>query len=145
MDAAGITVDPQLAVIIDDDAAMRAFIATALGQLDMKAASFEAAKEAFAFIDGCHPAIIFLDVALVRSDAIDVLHGLRERHYGGVVQLMSGGRPSLLEAIKRIGTRDGIKLAAPLGKPFAREAITAVVATLRAAAQRIGGTAGSRT
>jgi DNA-binding NtrC family response regulator len=138
MDAAGITVDPQLAVIIDDDAAMRSFIATALAKLDMKAASFEAAREAFAYIDGCHPAIIFLDVALLRSDAIDVLHGLRERRYGGVVQLMSGGRPSLLDAIRRIGTRDGIKLAAPLSKPFGREAIAALVESLRAPA-RSGG------
>jgi DNA-binding NtrC family response regulator len=138
MDAAAITVDPHLAVIIDDDAAMRTFIAAALGRLHMKAASFEAAKEAFAFIDGCHPAIIFLDVALVRSDAIDVLHGLRERRYRGIVQLMSGGRPALLEAIKRIGARDGIKLATPLSKPFAPEAITALVESLRAPAQSCG-------
>jgi DNA-binding NtrC family response regulator len=133
-----ITVDPQLAVIIDDDARMRTFIATTLGQLGMKAASFEAAREAFAFIDGCHPAIIFLDVALLRSDAIDVLHGLRERRYGGAVQLMSGGRPALLDAIKRIGARDGIKVVAPLSKPFTREAIVGLVESLRAPAQSGG-------
>jgi DNA-binding NtrC family response regulator len=138
MDAASITIDSQLAVIIDDDAGMRTFIATALGQLEMKAAAFEAAKEAFAFIDGCHPAIIFLDIALLRSDAIDVLHGLRERRYGGVVQLMSGGRPALLDAIRRIGARDGIKLAAPLSKPFAREAIAALVESVHAPAPSDG-------
>jgi hypothetical protein len=37
----------------------------------------------------------------LRSDAIDVLRALGERYHGGVVQLMSGGRPSLLEAVAR--------------------------------------------
>jgi hypothetical protein len=37
----------------------------------------------------------------------------------------------LLEAIRRIGARDGIKLAPPLGKPFARDAIAALVETVR--------------
>jgi hypothetical protein len=61
-----------------------------------------------------------------------VLRGLGERRYGGTVQLMSGGRPSLLEAVQRIGVRHGIKVAAaPLNKPFAREAIAQIVASLR--------------
>jgi hypothetical protein len=47
---------------------------------------------------------------------------------------MSGGRPALLDAIRRIGARDGIKLAAPLSKPFAREAIAALVESVHAPA-----------
>jgi len=118
------TVDPHLAFVIDDDASVRSSIEAVLAQLRMKAASFQMAKEALASLDaGHHPAIIFLDVALLRSDAIDVLRGLGERHYGGVVQLMSGGRQALIEAVQRIGVRHGIRLAAPLHKPFEREAI----------------------
>jgi len=113
-----ITIDPQFAVIIDDDDEMQRFIATALTPLGMRV---EAAKEAFAAIDACHPAIIFLDIALFRSDAIDVLRGLGKRRYGGIVQLMSGGRASLLESVQRIGLREGLKLSAPLNKPFAGE------------------------
>ncbi len=122
-DAASIAIDPQLALVIDDDAKVREFIAATLAQLGLKVATFQTAKEALAALDGGHPGIIFLDVALLRSDAIDVLRGLGERRYGGVVQLMSGGRQMLLEAVQRIGVRHGIKLAAPLNKPFAREAI----------------------
>jgi DNA-binding NtrC family response regulator len=129
--AACITVDPQLAVVIEDDIKVRQIIEAALRQLGMRVEAFPAAKEAFASIDRCRPVIIFLDVALLRSDAIDVLRGLGERRYGGVVQLMSGGRPSLLEAVQRIGVRAGIKLAVPLNKPFAREAIVQVMESLR--------------
>jgi DNA-binding response OmpR family regulator len=125
------TVDQHLAMVIDDDAKLRQFIEATLAQLGMKVAAFQMAKEALAAVDGSHPAIIFLDVALLRSDAIDVLRGLGERRYGGTVQLMSGGRPALLEAVQRIGVRHGIKLAPPLNKPFERDAIARVGASLR--------------
>jgi hypothetical protein len=40
---------------------------------------------------------------------------------------MSGGRPSLLEAIERIGVRYRMRLAPPLNKPFERDAIAQVI------------------
>lgn len=123
-------VDPHLALVIDDDGNVRAYIEAALAQLGMKATSFTMAKDALASLDNAHPAIIFLDVALLRSDAIDVLRGLGERRYGGVVQLMSGGRQALIDAVQRIGVRHGIRLAAPLNKPFEREAIVRAVLAL---------------
>jgi len=130
-----VAADPRLAVVIDDDIKVRQFIEATLMQLGLKVASFDMAQDALAAIDGGHPAVIFLDVALLRSDAIDVLRGLGARRYGGTVQLMSGGRPALLEAVQRIGARHGIRLAAPLNKPFAREAVTQVIASLGAAAR----------
>jgi DNA-binding NtrC family response regulator len=123
--------DRSLAVIIDDDSHIREFIGATLRMLGMKVEGYTMAIDALAAIDDVHPAVIFLDVALLRSDAIDVLRGLGERHYCGLVQLMSGGRLSLLEAIQRIGMRHGIKLAPPLNKPVAREAIVRVIEKLR--------------
>jgi DNA-binding NtrC family response regulator len=129
--AASVPLEPNLAVVIDDDAKLREFIATTLAQLGMTVATFQMAQDALASLDGAHPAIIFLDVALLRSDAIDVLRGLGERRYRGIVQLMSGGRPSLLDAVQRIGVRHGIRQATPsLNKPFAREAIVRVIESL---------------
>lgn len=127
-----IAVDPHLALVIDDDTKVRDFLAATLTQLGMRVASFQVANEALAALDGGQPAMIFLDVALLRSDAIDVLRGLGERRYGGVVQLMSGGRPSLLEAVARIGVRHGLRLSTPLNKPFARDAVVQAVESLRA-------------
>ena len=62
---------------------------------------------------------------MLRSDAIDVLRGLGERRFGGIVQLMSGGRSSLLDAVQRLGVRAGVKLSLPLSKPFTRDVIQA--------------------
>jgi DNA-binding NtrC family response regulator len=119
--------DPLLAIVIDDEPNVRDLVGTTVTQLGMKIAGYVTAKQALASIDTCHPAIIFLDVALLQSDAIDVIKGLSERHYGGIVQLMSGGRPSLLQAIERIGVRHHMRLAPPLNKPFDREAIVRVI------------------
>jgi DNA-binding NtrC family response regulator len=130
-EAARVAVDPLLAIVIDDDAKIRQLIETTLTQLGLNAASFDMAREALAAIDRGHPAIIFLDVALLRSDAIDVLRGLGQRRFGGIVQLISGGRPALLEAVQRIGVRHGIRLAMPLNKPLAREAIVRVIESMR--------------
>ncbi|MBV1698890.1 MAG: response regulator, partial [Hyphomicrobiales bacterium] len=96
-------IDPSFAFVIDDDAELRRFVTATLKQLGMRVADFEMAKDALASLDSVHPAVIFLDVALLRSDAIDVLRGLGERRYAGRVQLMSGARPSLLQAVQRIG------------------------------------------
>lgn len=124
---------PLSAVVIDDDVKIRQLIATTLTQLDVKVATFDMAKDALAFIDGGQPSMIFLDVALLRSDAIDVLRGLGQRRYRGIVQLMSGGRPSLLEAVQRIGVRNGVTLAPPLNKPLPPQAIVQVIENLRTA------------
>jgi DNA-binding NtrC family response regulator len=132
MTAIHSTIDPNLALVIDDDAELRRFIAATLKQLGMRVADFDMAKDAFASLDAVHPAVVFLDVALLRSDAIDVLRGLGERRYGGTVQLMSGGRPSLLQAVQRIGVRHGINLAIPLNKPFTRDTIARTVEAFNA-------------
>lgn len=122
--------DPRLAYIIDDDANIREFISDTLAQLGMSVAAFQDGNDALASLGGRHPSIIFLDVALLQSDALDVIRGLGERGFGGLVQLISGGRPALLEAVKRIGERHRMKLATPLHKPFGRDAIVRLIADI---------------
>jgi DNA-binding NtrC family response regulator len=122
--------DPRLAFVIDDDARVSAFVAAALSEQGIGVESFQTAKAALNALDRADPAVIFLDVALLQSDAIDVLRGLGERQYRGVVQLMSGGNLSLLQAVQRIGVRHRVTLGLPLRKPVSREAIAQVIASI---------------
>ncbi len=131
VETSAATVDRNFAVVIDDDDKIRQFLEATLTRLGMKVATFRTAGEALAATDRGRPGVIFLDVALLQSDAIDVLRGLGKRRYGGVVQLMSGGRPALLDAVERIGVRHGIRLATPLHKPLARETIAQSIEGLR--------------
>jgi DNA-binding NtrC family response regulator len=106
------------ALIIDDQEAVCQVVAMALVSLGVDYATYKTAKPAISSLDQRRPDAIFLDVALEQSDAIDVIKGLSEKHYTGIVQLMSGGRLPLLEAVQRIGTRYGLLLRPALQKPF---------------------------
>jgi DNA-binding NtrC family response regulator len=116
----------RFAYVVDDNDAICRVMALTLATLGVESETFHTAKDALASLARRRPAVIFLDVALSQSDAIDVVHGLDAQHYGGVVHLMSGN-PSLIEAVQRIGARKGVKFGMPLHKPFRRETIIGIV------------------
>ena len=116
------------AFVVDDERGICRFIGRALEALGFAVATFSNAKDALAALDSQEPKIIFLDLALSQSDAIDVIKGLGERRYTGIIQLMSAN-PRLLEAIQRVAVRDRLNIRPPLSKPFKDEAIRAVIAT----------------
>jgi DNA-binding NtrC family response regulator len=113
-DAAANTRGAPFALIIDDQEGMCRFFARALALLGVESATYPTAKPALASLDQRRPDIIFLDIALTQSDAIDVIKGLAEKRYAGAVQLMSGGRPQLLQGVHRLGTRYGLTMHPPL-------------------------------
>jgi CheY-like chemotaxis protein len=78
------------ALVIDDQEPICRVVAMALAQLGVESASYLTAKPAIASLDQRMPEVIFLDVALENSDAIDVIKGLHEKRFRGVIQLMSG-------------------------------------------------------
>ena len=118
------------AFVIDDQAEICRLVATTLATLGIECDAFPSAKPAIASLDRRRPAVIFLDVALEQSDAIDVIKGLSEKRYTGIVQLMSGGRLPLLEAIQRIGARYGLVLRPALQKPFRGEDLRRAIVDL---------------
>jgi DNA-binding NtrC family response regulator len=129
--AAGkVTAAAPFALIVDDQEAVCKIVAAALAELGVEFATYLTAKPAIASLDQRRPQIIFLDVALEQSDAIDVIKGLSAKRYTGIVQLMSGGRLSLLEAVQRIGVRYGLALRPPLQKPFRDADIREVIVGL---------------
>jgi DNA-binding NtrC family response regulator len=109
------------ALIIDDQEDICRVVATALAGVGAESATYMTAKPAISSLDRRRPDVIFLDVALDQSDAIDVIKGLSEKHYKGIVQLMSGGRLPVLEAIRRIGLRYGLVVRPALQKPLRGE------------------------
>jgi ActR/RegA family two-component response regulator len=116
------------ALVIDDEEPICRLIAGALAELGIESATFPTAKPAIAALDERWPSIIFLDVALAQSDAIDVIKGLSEKRYDGVVQLMSGAKPYLLAAIDRIAVRYAVKLLPALHKPVGEAMVREAVA-----------------
>jgi EAL domain-containing protein (putative c-di-GMP-specific phosphodiesterase class I)/CheY-like chemotaxis protein len=118
---------PPDAFVIDDEEGICRFVAMTLESLGLRAESYHQAPQAIAALDRGHPDIIFLDLALEGSDAVEMLRMLGERRYSGVVQLMSGSSPGLLDDVRRIGARHGLHMRAPLEKPFRSEAVRRAV------------------
>ena len=115
------------AFVVDDEDGICKLIAMTLATIGVETEKFHTAQDAVAALDRRLPAIIFLDVALLRSDAVDVIRGLGERGYGGIVQLMSGSNVDLLEDVRRVGARHGLDMRPPLSKPFRTEAIRQII------------------
>jgi FixJ family two-component response regulator len=123
----GVRTAAPFAFIVDDQQAICKTMAIMLDGLGVESASYQTASSAIDSLDQRRPDIIFLDMCLEESDAIDVIKGLSEKKYAGIVQLMSGGKLPLLEAVQRIGARGGLVLRPPLQKPFRAADIRQVI------------------
>ncbi len=127
------------AFAIDDDPAVTKMITHVLRPFGIETSSFASAAAVIAALKHQNPAVIFLDVTLEGSDAIDVIRGLGENSYCGIVQLMSGSDLSLLNDVRRVGERHRLNMRPPLEKPFRLDAIGEVVK-----AANLGGRAAGR-
>ena len=119
------------AFVVDDEVGICKMIAMTLAGMGIESECFHTARDAVAALKQRLPSVIFLDVALEGSDAIDVIRGLGEQGYSGVVQLVSGSNISLLDDVARVGARHGLNMRPPLEKPFRTDAIRHVISSLR--------------
>jgi EAL domain-containing protein (putative c-di-GMP-specific phosphodiesterase class I) len=110
-------------LIVDDEKGIRNLIARCLRNYHVMTEGCGDALSAIEALKLRTPDLIFLDVSLERSDAIDVIRGLGELKYRGPVQLMSGRDVKLLEEIKRIGEKYQLNMLTVLQKPFRGESI----------------------
>src|SRR5882724_9364000 len=108
-------------VVIDDDPDICTLISKVLSKIGVNSLGLSSASALAGALKQQHPAIVFLDVTLDRSDAIDGIRVLRQGSFAGAVQLISGKDPELLNNIKVIGERHGLKMLDPLQKPFRSE------------------------
>lgn len=108
-------------VVIDDDPDICALISRVLSKIGITSVGLPSAEALAGALQTAQPSIVFLDVTLDRSDAIDGIRVLRQTRYAGAVQLISGKDAELLNNIKAIGERNGLKMLDPLQKPFRSE------------------------
>jgi EAL domain-containing protein (putative c-di-GMP-specific phosphodiesterase class I) len=122
---------PPLCFVVDDEPGICDFICATLDDLGIDTASFGSVSQLFEGLTQRRPDLIFLDVSLERSDAIDALRGLSERNFHGVIQLISGLDHALLANIRRVGEERSLRMSAPLRKPFGVDAVRAIAGEQR--------------
>lgn len=113
--------------VVDDEPGIQNIIAAAAEGFGFQVERFRSAAKALAALETTKPSLLFLDVSLEGSDAIDVIRGLGEAGFRGAVQLMSGKDPVTLSEVKLVGERHNLVMLPALQKPFRLEAVRRIV------------------
>jgi EAL domain-containing protein (putative c-di-GMP-specific phosphodiesterase class I)/ActR/RegA family two-component response regulator len=126
--------DPLTIYVLDDDPAIGDVLCRMLRTLDHGALAFEDPDRFLSAIEHAHPRLVIVDLALGRTDAVDVIRRLEALNYQGDVMLMSGRATALLAEISEVGKTRGLSMLPPLSKPFR---LADVSANLASPAQKI--------
>jgi DNA-binding response OmpR family regulator len=104
-------------LLIDDELSVARFIAHAAEECGFEAVITVSAESFRSQYAACDPEVVVLDLALPRSDGVELLRFLAEEKCGALVLPISGFDERVLEATMRLGTALGLRMAGPLQKP----------------------------
>jgi EAL domain-containing protein (putative c-di-GMP-specific phosphodiesterase class I) len=106
------------AYVLDDETEIGMFVRRSLEACGLHAVAFDNPANFLANVRSAPPQVIILDLALGRSDAIEIMRRLEEIAYQGDVLLMSGRSIDFLSEVTKIGIARGLSMLPPLTKPF---------------------------
>jgi EAL domain-containing protein (putative c-di-GMP-specific phosphodiesterase class I) len=114
----GSTAGPPLAYVLDDETAVATMICKQLTMLGMEAWPFSDPTKFFTSLKVSKPSLIVLDLALGKSDAVEVIQKLDALKFAGKILLVSGRDQRTLSEIEKIGRSRGLLMLPSLQKPF---------------------------
>lgn len=110
--------DVHLAFVLDDEVRLGIALSKMLATIGINARAFVTAAEFRGALDDEKPDLVFLDLALGESDAVEVIRQLEARKFTGRVMLISGRDARTLLDVERIGREHGLDMLPSLPKPF---------------------------
>jgi EAL domain-containing protein (putative c-di-GMP-specific phosphodiesterase class I)/CheY-like chemotaxis protein len=116
--------------VVDSDANIRRLMFSELRGLQVQSDLFETALEMLKYSEGVRPDLLFVDITTSLSSAIELIETLAKARLECPIQIMTGLNPVLIEQIRRIGERRGLRLLPTLLKPFRPGAIRKILQTL---------------
>jgi DNA-binding NtrC family response regulator len=116
--------------VVDDDAGICKALSFTLRKLGFDTAEIATPAALGQALQEHSPSLIFLDLGLGQSGALDVLPMLASHGYQGPVQLMSGRSQSVLDEVVVAGEHQGLRMLPALVKPFRMGVVKELVAGL---------------
>src|ERR1700759_4710690 len=113
----GSTDGRPLAYVLDDEEAVATMICKQLTMLGLEAWQFGEPTRFFKSLRVSRPKLVVVDLALGRSDAVEVLRQLQELKFSGKVLLVSGRDERTMSDIEKIGRARGLAMHPSLKKP----------------------------
>ncbi len=124
--------------VLDDDHEIGVVVHRMLSALDFAAIAFTDPDECVRSVAAApareKPLVIIVDLALGKSDAVDVFDKLQSSSYRGKVLLISGSDQATLAEIQAVGSARGLAMLPPLKKPFRLEDLKVSLRTAKLAA-----------
>jgi EAL domain-containing protein (putative c-di-GMP-specific phosphodiesterase class I) len=123
--------DAPLCFVIDEEPSIRHFLSLVLHGSGVDAVEFPDGATMRTATARRAPDLIFHNVSLESSDAIESMIALGKNRYKGAVQLMSNRGAAVLEHVKGIGAGHKLNMLPVLKKPFETEAIISILRGLK--------------
>jgi EAL domain-containing protein (putative c-di-GMP-specific phosphodiesterase class I)/CheY-like chemotaxis protein len=117
--------------VVDEEGSIRHFLSLILHGAGVDTQEFADGKSFAQAIAKSNPDLVFLNIGLESSEAIESILMLARRGYVGFVQLMSGRGSAVLEHVKSVGDQHRLKMLPILKKPFETSAIVRIMRQLK--------------
>jgi EAL domain-containing protein (putative c-di-GMP-specific phosphodiesterase class I) len=119
-----------LCMICDEESSMRHFLSLVLQGRSVDAEEYVDGSAMRRAISGKPADLIFIDVPLEATDALETIELLSQASYRGAVQLMSHRGAAVMERVRKIGEQKKLRMLPPLKKPFDAQAIQKILLEL---------------
>jgi EAL domain-containing protein (putative c-di-GMP-specific phosphodiesterase class I)/CheY-like chemotaxis protein len=120
-----------LGFVVDEDTSIRNFLSLIMHGAGIDTEEFADGAALAAAMDQKKPDLIFLNIGLESTQAIDTIAMLGKRAHSGAIQLMSSRGSAVLEHVKGIGEQYKLQMLPVLKKPFDTAAILAILQQLK--------------
>jgi EAL domain-containing protein (putative c-di-GMP-specific phosphodiesterase class I) len=118
--------------VVDEEPSIRHFLSLVLHGSGIDTVEFaEGAALREAVAANPAPDLVFHDIPLDSTDAIESMVALAKCNFHGAVQLMSSRGAAVLEHVKGIGLEHKLNMLPVLKKPFETEAIVTIIRNLK--------------
>ncbi|HVF84154.1 MAG TPA: response regulator [Sphingomicrobium sp.] len=118
-------------LLIDDEPALAAFVATAADGCGYHSAVSENESDFRTRFASERPDVVALDLGMPGMDGVELLRFLANQKFAGPVLIISGFDRRVLESAFRLGQALGLDMAGPLEKPTRLEELEAVLEMLK--------------
>jgi EAL domain-containing protein (putative c-di-GMP-specific phosphodiesterase class I)/CheY-like chemotaxis protein len=120
-----------LCYAVDEEASIRHFLSLVLHGSGVDTMEFSDGAALRKAMERRVPDLIFLNISLESSDAIESVVALGKCGFRGALQLMSNRGAAVLEHVKTIGVQHKLNMLPILKKPFETDSIVKILAALK--------------
>jgi DNA-binding response OmpR family regulator len=123
-------------LLIDDEPALAAFVATAAQECGYQAAIGVNEQDFRSQFASERPDVVALDLGMPGMDGVELLRFLSSESFRGAVLIISGFDRRVLDSAFRLGEALGLMMVGPLEKPTRLEELELVLKEVRPAVAR---------